>query len=112
MVKSLPPFPTSPFMRVHTPIHSGFSWRMIAPRVDDLPVTQRFLALTLCVYRPSVAVIASTLQAQVSSGAVAGPNHCLDRNALEATAGDCYAAVQRRLNILLGFGKVLQSGYS
>jgi hypothetical protein len=70
---------------------------------DDLPVTQEFLALMLCVYRPSLTVIAGALQ---QTGIIKRDrlDHItvLDRSALEATACDCYEAVQRRFSALLG----------
>lgn len=70
---------------------------------DDLPVTQEFLALMLCVYRPSVTVIAGTLQrAGIIRRGRRGQITVLDRSALEATACDCYAAVTRQFSSLLG----------
>ena len=70
---------------------------------DDLPVTQEFLALMLCVYRPSLTVIAGTLQqAGIIRRDRRGQITVLDRSALEATACDCYTAVQRRFSALLG----------
>jgi CRP-like cAMP-binding protein len=69
---------------------------------DDLPVTQEFLALMLCVYRPSVTVAAGILQRagiiQYSRGHIA----VLDRDSLEALACGCYVVVKRRYNTLLG----------
>jgi CRP-like cAMP-binding protein len=70
---------------------------------DDLPVTQEFLALMLCVYRPSLTVIAGALQqAGIIKRDRRGHITVLDRSALEATACDCYEAVQRRFSALLG----------
>jgi CRP-like cAMP-binding protein len=68
---------------------------------DDLPVTQEFLALMLCVYRPSVTLIAGALQRVGIIRYARGHIIILDRTALEAKACDCYAAVQRRFNTLL-----------
>jgi CRP-like cAMP-binding protein len=69
---------------------------------DVLPVTQEFLALMLCVYRPSVTVVAGALQ---KSGIIRynrGHVEVLDRGALEATSCDCYRSVKRRFDRLLG----------
>jgi CRP-like cAMP-binding protein len=69
---------------------------------DDLPVTQEFLALMLCVYRPSITVVAGTLQRAGIIQYGRGHITVLDRNALEATACDCYSQVKRRFHRLLG----------
>jgi CRP-like cAMP-binding protein len=69
---------------------------------DELLITQEFLSLMLCVYRPSVTVVAGILQRagmiRYSKGSIA----ILDRAALEATACDCYKTVQDRFEYLLG----------
>ncbi len=68
---------------------------------DELLITQEFLSLMLCVYRPSVTVIAGILQRagiiRYSKGNITTP----DRDALEATACDCYRTVQDRFEYLL-----------
>jgi CRP-like cAMP-binding protein len=69
---------------------------------DEFQVTQEFLALMLCVYRPSVSVVASTLQRAGMIRYGRGHVTVLDREALEATACDCYSAVKRRFERLLG----------
>jgi CRP-like cAMP-binding protein len=69
---------------------------------SDLPVTQEFLALMLCVYRPSITVIASTLQRAGIIRYGRGLITVLDRSALEAASCDCYMAVRRRFDRLLG----------
>ena len=69
---------------------------------DEIPMTQEFLAIMLCVYRPSVTVAASTLQRAGIIRNGRGHVSVLDRPALEATACDCYAAVRRRFDTLLG----------
>jgi CRP-like cAMP-binding protein len=69
---------------------------------DEFQVTQEFLALMLCVYRPSVSVVASTLQRAGMIRYGRGHVTVLDRNALEATACDCYSVVKRRFERLLG----------
>jgi CRP-like cAMP-binding protein len=68
---------------------------------DDLPVTQEFLALMLCVYRPSITVVASTLQRAGIIRYGRGHITVLDRGALEATSCDCYMAVRRRFDRVL-----------
>lgn len=69
---------------------------------DDLPVTQEFLAMMLCVYRPSLTVAAGILQRAEIIRNNRGHITVLNRNALEAAACDCYAAVKRRFERLLG----------
>jgi CRP-like cAMP-binding protein len=69
---------------------------------DEFHVTQEFLAVMLCVHRPSVSVVASTLQRAGIIRYGRGRITVLDRAALEATACDCYGAVQRRFERLLG----------
>jgi CRP-like cAMP-binding protein len=69
---------------------------------DELQITQEFLGLMLCVYRPSVSVVASTLQRAGMIRYGRGHVTVLDRDALEATACDCYGVVKRRFERLLG----------
>ena len=68
---------------------------------DEFQITQEFLALMLCVYRPSVSVVASTLQRAGMIRYGRGHITVLDRAALEATACDCYSVVKRRFERLL-----------
>jgi CRP-like cAMP-binding protein len=68
---------------------------------DHLQMTQEFLGLMLCVYRPSITVVASTLQRAGIIRYSRGHITVLDRSALEATACDCYGAVRRRFERLL-----------
>jgi CRP-like cAMP-binding protein len=68
---------------------------------DDLPITQEFLALMLCVYRPSVTVVAGALQRAGIIRYGRGLITVLDRGALEATACDCYNRVKLRAQRLL-----------
>jgi CRP-like cAMP-binding protein len=64
---------------------------------DDLPVTAPIVCAA------SAAVIAGTLQqAGIIKRDRRGHITVLDRSALEATACDCYEAVQRRFSALLG----------
>jgi CRP-like cAMP-binding protein len=69
---------------------------------DEFQVTQELLGLMLCVYRPSVSVVASTLQRAGMIRYARGRITVLDRPALEATTCDCYSAVKRRFERLLG----------
>ena len=72
---------------------------------DVLPLTQEFLSLMLCVYRPSITVVARVLQKAgiISYGnSSKGSIIILDREALEDTACDCYKIVQERFKALLG----------
>jgi CRP-like cAMP-binding protein len=69
---------------------------------DEFQITQEFLALMLCVYRPSVSVVASTLQRAGMIRYGRGHVAVLDRAGLEATACDCYSVVKRRFERLLG----------
>jgi CRP-like cAMP-binding protein len=69
---------------------------------DELSITQEFLSLMLCVYRPSVTVVAGILQRAGMIRYSKGSITILDRDALEATACDCYQTVQDRFKYLLG----------
>ncbi|WP_428491021.1 Crp/Fnr family transcriptional regulator [Rhodopila sp.] len=69
---------------------------------DKLPVTQEFLGLMLCVYRPTITVAAGILQRAGIIRYSRGHVEVLDRAALEATSCDCYATVKRRFDRLLG----------
>jgi len=69
---------------------------------DDLPVTQELAALMLCVYRPSITVVAGILQRAGIIRYARGHLTVLDRTGLEAAACDCYAVVNRRFASLLG----------
>jgi CRP-like cAMP-binding protein len=69
---------------------------------DTLPLTQEFLALMLCVYRPSITVVAGILQRAGMIRYAKGSITVLDRSAIEATACDCYSTVQKRFKQLLG----------
>jgi CRP-like cAMP-binding protein len=69
---------------------------------DDLYITHEFLGLMLCVYRPSITVIANTLQRAGMIRSGRGHITILDRGALEDTACDCYHAVKRRFARVLG----------
>jgi CRP-like cAMP-binding protein len=69
---------------------------------DQFPLTQEFMARMLGVRRPTVSLVASTLQRagliQYSRGKVM----VLDRPGLESAACECYAVVKKELERLLG----------
>jgi CRP-like cAMP-binding protein len=69
---------------------------------DTLPLTQEFLALMLCVYRPSITVVAGILQRAGMIRYAKGSITVLDRGAIEATACSCYSTVRKRFEELLG----------
>ena len=56
----------------------------------------------LCVHRPSVTVVARTLQQAGIIRYAQGRITVLDRDSLEATACECYRAVRQRFDQLLG----------
>ena len=70
-------------------------------RGDELPLTHEFLALMLCVHRPSVTIVASTLQKAGMIRYQKGIITILNRQALEGTACDCYRIIQERFTYLL-----------
>ena len=69
---------------------------------DQLPLTQEFLAVMLCVHRPSITVVARILQEAGLIRYASGSITILDRGALEASACDCYRSVMDRFRQLLG----------
>jgi CRP-like cAMP-binding protein len=69
---------------------------------DDLPLTQEFIAMMLGVHRPSISVTAGILQRSGLIRYSGGLITVVDRHSLEAASCECYAAVQRRSDRLLG----------
>jgi len=69
---------------------------------DEMQLTQEFLAMMLCVHRPTVTVAARVLQSagliRYGNGAIA----ILDRPGLEAASCECYRTVRRHYQRLLG----------
>jgi CRP-like cAMP-binding protein len=68
---------------------------------DELPLTQEFLAEMLAVRRPTVTVIAGTLQKAGLIEYRRGRIRVLERRALEDASCDCYAAVRAEIDRLL-----------
>jgi len=68
----------------------------------ELRITQEFLSMMLCVYRPSVSIAARALQQAGIIRIGRGRMIVLDRAGLEASACDCYETVKRRTERLLG----------
>jgi CRP-like cAMP-binding protein len=69
---------------------------------ENLQITQEFLSMMLCVYRPTVSVAARSLQRAGIIRLGRGRITVLDREGLEASACDCYGMVKRRAARLLG----------
>lgn len=69
-------------------------------RSDELPLTQEFLSYMLGVYRPSVTVVARTLQGAGLITYERGRITIRDRDALETTSCECYWAVRRATDAL------------
>ena len=69
---------------------------------DALPLTQEFIAAMLGVHRPSITVTAGILQRAGLIRYVGGQITVLDRSSLEAASCECYGAVRRRFEALLG----------
>ncbi len=68
---------------------------------EVLPLTQEFLAEMLGVHRPTVTVVARTLQAAGLISYQRGHVRVLDRPGLEGAACVCYGAIRRLLERLL-----------
>ena len=69
---------------------------------DELPMTQEFLAMMLCVHRPSVTVAARILQRANLIRYGSGTITITDRPGLEAASCECYGAVRQHYQRLLG----------
>ncbi len=69
---------------------------------DSLPLTQEFMASMLGVHRPSITVTAGILQRAGLIRYAGGQIAVLDRPSLEQASCECYAAVRRRFESLLG----------
>ncbi len=69
---------------------------------DSFPMTQELLALMLCVHRPGVTVSARLFQQAGLIRYAQGQMTITDRPGLEAAACECYGAVRRQFEALLG----------
>jgi CRP-like cAMP-binding protein len=69
---------------------------------DEFPLTQEFLAMMLCVHRPGVTVAARLFQQAGLIRYGGGRMAIIDRQGLEAAACECYGAVRRQFEWLLG----------
>ena len=69
---------------------------------DQLALTHEFLALMLCVHRPSVTIAARLLQSAGLIRYTNGSVTVIDRPGLEAACCECYAAVRHQYHRLLG----------
>jgi CRP-like cAMP-binding protein len=69
---------------------------------DEFPMTQEFLAIMLCVHRPGVTVAARLFQQAGLIRYGQGHMKIIDREGLEAAACECYGAVRRQFEALLG----------
>jgi CRP-like cAMP-binding protein len=69
---------------------------------DEIPLTQEFLAQMLGVRRPSVTVVAGMLQKAGLIRYSRGRITVLDRAGLEAGSCECYEAVRREYEQVMG----------
>jgi CRP-like cAMP-binding protein len=69
---------------------------------DEFTMTQDFLAMMLCVTRPSVTMAALHLQEEGLISYGRGRIKVSDRNGLEAITCECYGVVRRRYEQLVG----------
>jgi CRP-like cAMP-binding protein len=70
---------------------------------DEIPMTQDFLAMMLCVYCPGVTAAIGRLQRGGHIRTGRGTITITDRAGLEDAACECYGTVRRRFGVLLGF---------
>ena len=69
---------------------------------DEFPMTQDFMAMMLCVHRPTVTIAARLFQKAGLIRYGHGQITVLDRAGLEAAACECHGAVRRQFEKLLG----------
>ena len=69
---------------------------------DELHLTQDFMAMMLGVHRPSITVTAGILQRAGLIRYMAGRITIIDRASLEAAACECYGAVRKRFDVIMG----------
>jgi CRP-like cAMP-binding protein len=69
---------------------------------DEVPMTQDFLAMMLCVQRPGLTIAVGRFQTAGYIRTGRGSITITDRQGLEGAACECYGAVRRRFEALLG----------
>jgi CRP-like cAMP-binding protein len=72
---------------------------------DEVPMTQDFLAMMLCVQRPGVTIAVGHFQRAGHIRAGRGSITITDRQGLEEAACECYGTIRRRFEALLGVAK-------
>ena len=83
-------------------------WLLMAhdrAEADEFSMTQEFLAMMLCVHRPGVTVAARLFQQAGLIRYGQGRMVITDREGLEGAACECYGAVRRQFEKLLGAAK-------
>ena len=70
-------------------------------QTDHMPLTQQFLGYMLGVYRPSVTVVARTLQRSGLIACERGSVTILDRAGLEDAACECYSSIKKATDELV-----------
>ena len=91
--------------RLHTAEERLCRWLLMTQdRVgaDQFPITQDFMADMLGVRRPTVSLVASTVQRAGLIRYSRGKMKVVDRPGLEAASCECYAKVKEEFNRLLG----------
>ena len=68
--------------------------------MDELPLTQEFMAMMLGVHRPSITITAGILQRAGLIRYASGRVTVIDRPNLEAASCECYSAVKLRFSTL------------
>jgi CRP-like cAMP-binding protein len=88
----------------HRARHRLARWLLVcqdAAREDDFPITQETLAAMLGVQRPTVSLVAESLQRSHAISYRRGHMRILDRSLLEHSACECYSAVRSEYQRLL-----------
>ena len=91
--------------RLHTAEERLCRWLLMThDRVgsDQFPITQEFMADMLGVRRPTVSLVASTVQKAGLISYSRGKMKVVDRPGLEAASCECYAKVKEEFHRLLG----------
>jgi CRP-like cAMP-binding protein len=97
---------------VHTVEERLARWLLMARdrvEADEFPLTQEFAAMMLGATRPTVSVVAGTLQRAGLITYRRGVVTILDREALEEAACECYRTATTLINSVTGSGPSLRS---